>query len=137
MLSQFSVHSGDLYFYPPGKSVFDGKIFRADFARYFSKIKTTKHLLGTLRASVMGDLMFYTRDGATLCEQCVRENLRSVVYDIRHKCDTGWRVNAVEQDFEVDGPVDCSHCSKRIVEDWRDDLPSIKIVTLDDQILSF
>lgn len=56
---------------------------------------------------------FITSDGATLSFEAVRENFRSVIYSIRHRSNDGWRVVAVDVNWE-DPDLYCDHTGKRI-----------------------
>jgi hypothetical protein len=84
------------------------------------KIKTysTKDLKAQLRS---GDhawpggypLFFITSDGAALSFDAVRENLRSVLWSIRHDVNDGWRVIGCDVNWE-DASLFCDHTGERI-----------------------
>jgi hypothetical protein len=56
---------------------------------------------------------FITDDGAALSFDSVRENLRQVIWAIRHKSSDGWRVIGCEVNWE-DSSLYCDHSGKRI-----------------------
>lgn len=58
-------------------------------------------------------LYFITSDGAALSFEAVRENVRLVLESIAHRSDDGWRVVALDINYE-DGLLYCDHTNKRI-----------------------
>lgn len=58
-------------------------------------------------------LYFITRDGAALSFAAVREQFKSVCYDFLEDASTGWRVEAVEVNWE-DFDLRCDHTGARI-----------------------
>lgn len=58
-------------------------------------------------------LYFVTSDGAALSFEAVRENVRLVLDSIAHRIDDGWRVVALDVNYE-DGALYCDHTNKRI-----------------------
>jgi len=58
-------------------------------------------------------LYFLTSDGAALSFKSVRENLAAVLWSIRHGANDGWRVVAVEVNYE-DGELACEHSGEPI-----------------------
>jgi hypothetical protein len=79
---------------------------------------TTKELKNQLRA---GDhawpggypLFFITSDGAALSFDAVRENIRSVLWSMRHGVNDGWRVIGCDVNWE-DPSLYCDHTGARI-----------------------
>ena len=61
-------------------------------------------------------MCFYTSDGAVLCFDCVRDNLASVIWSIRHNCSDGWKVTntAIVYDGESETGEHCVHCNKEL-----------------------
>ena len=81
-------------------------------------ITTTKQLKESLRSGAHAwpggyPLYFITSDGASLSFDSVRENLRSVIWSIRHKVNDGWQVVAVDVNWE-DHSLFCDHSSEPI-----------------------
>jgi hypothetical protein len=92
---------------------------RADYARSHRVIETGLELRSTLRAGPWAwpggyTLYFLTDDGAALSFEAVFENLRQVLYSIRHKIRDGWRVIGLNSTAEDDEPVVCAHTGKVI-----------------------
>jgi hypothetical protein len=58
-------------------------------------------------------LFFITDDGATLSFEAVRENIKSVIWSIRHKVSDGWRVIGCEVNWEDDF-MTCAHTGEPI-----------------------
>lgn len=56
---------------------------------------------------------FITDDGCALSFEVVRDNLRSVFDSIKTRCSDGWRVVAVDVNYE-DGALYCEHTGERI-----------------------
>jgi len=101
----------------------DSTIIRQDYARHHRDITNSLQLRSTLRAGEYAwpggyQLAFITSDGALLCFDCVRKELRNVLDSIRTECDDGWRVVAC--DIRYDGELECGdycdHCSKQLAE---------------------
>ena len=102
---------------------------RPDYQAAHRTIGTTTELLSTLRTKYVWpggyEIVFITSDGALLCWDCVRANLRSVLDSIRHQIDDGWRVDrcaieAVDADMtrECDPELVsyCAHCNREFGE---------------------
>ncbi len=68
-------------------------------------------------------MYFVTSDGAALSFEAVRENLRSVLWSIRHKVSDGWRVIGCEVNWE-DEELACDHTGKGIPSAYGLDLVS-------------
>jgi hypothetical protein len=116
---KFSVFEGDLYRNLPSKGFGSRVLLREDFANHFRKIKNGKQLVSCLRAGEFAwpggyTCFFLTSDGEALSFKAVRENLRSVISDIRDKVDSGWRVIGLECMANVDGPIVCAHTNEEI-----------------------
>ncbi len=62
------------------------------------------------------DLYGLTSDGACLCMACAKSQYYSVAWSVRHKVDDGWRIVAIDATCNVDGPLECDHCGKHLVE---------------------
>ncbi len=84
------------------------------------KIKTysTKDLKAQLRFGAFAwpggyPLFFITDDGAALSFDAVRENLRSVLWSIRHGVNDGWRVIGCDVNWE-DASLYCEHTGEKI-----------------------
>ena len=58
-------------------------------------------------------LFFVTDDGEALSFQAVMENIRLVFHSIRHQNNDGWRVIAVDINYE-DQQLYCAHTGERI-----------------------
>ena len=58
-------------------------------------------------------MYFITSDGAALSFQAVRENYCSVLWSMRKRMNDGWRVVAVDINWE-DRELTCDHSGKRI-----------------------
>jgi hypothetical protein len=59
-------------------------------------------------------LFFVTSDGAALCWNCgAKKERRNVLEAIRDKSGNGWRIVAVDINWE-DGDLCCDNCSERI-----------------------
>jgi hypothetical protein len=54
-----------------------------------------------------------TSDGAALCMECAKSEFRQIAYARRHEQNDGWRVTAVDINYEDTGLI-CDHCSKQI-----------------------
>ena len=86
---------------------------------------TTKDLKSALRAGPYAwpggyPLFFVTSDGAALSFAAVREQYRSVLHSIRHASNDGWRVVAVEVNYE-DPALYCDHTGERIESAYAED----------------
>lgn len=107
---------------------FEGSLYRHDgshalvrtnYAQHHTAIATTADLKACLRAGPYVwpggyALAFYTRDGAALCFDCVRNNLADVVFAIRNDARDGWRVDSLLIECDVDSAVDCDQCNAHI-----------------------
>ncbi len=58
-------------------------------------------------------LFFITDDGAALSFGAVRENIKSVIWSMRHKVNDGWRVTGCEVNWEDDS-MTCAHTGEPI-----------------------
>lgn len=88
-------------------------------------IKTTKDLKTALRNGQWAwpggyPLYFITSDGAALSFDAVRSEYRQVISSIRHRMNDGWRVVAVEINYEDSG-LCCDHTGQRIESAYCDD----------------
>ena len=60
-----------------------------------------------------------TDDGAALCASCCRSEWRNIVDSMRTDCSDGWRVTAIDVNYESD--IDCDHCGDMIPAAYLDD----------------
>ena len=79
---------------------------------------TTNQLKGQLRSGEFAwpggyPLYFITDDGEALSFGAVRENIKSVIWSIRHKVNDGWRVIGCEVNWE-DASMTCAHTGEPI-----------------------
>ena len=58
-------------------------------------------------------LYFITSDGAALSFKAVRENFRCVIWSIKNKVNDGWRVQAMNVNYE-DNELYCDHTGEKI-----------------------
>lgn len=87
-------------------------------------ITTTKQLKAALRTGPYAwpggyPLYFIASDGAALSFQAVRDNFRSVLWSIRNKANDGWRVTAIDVNWE---DICCEHTGERIPSAYGEDL---------------
>ena len=90
---------------------------------------TTKNLKEHLRKGEYAwpggyPLYFITTDGAALSFKAVRENLRSVLWSMKNKVNDGWRVCAVDANWE-DPSLYCEHTNERIPSAYAEDLAEV------------
>jgi len=117
---RFSVgYSGDLYI------TGSPWILRRAYRWHFSRISRPREVLACLRAGPHTwpggyPLYFITEDGAALSFDTVRDNLRSVMWDMVNECNTGWRMVACEVNWEDPRLVD-DHTGKRIPSAYAED----------------
>ena len=88
-------------------------------------VKTTKDLKTALRNGQWAwpggyPLYFITSDGAALSFDAVRSEYRQVINAVRHRLNDGWRVVAVEINYE-DSDLYCDHTGQRIESAYGDD----------------
>ena len=88
-------------------------------------INTTKDLKTALRNGKWAwpggyPLYFITSDGAALSFDAVRSEYRQVINAIRHRLTDGWRVVAVDINYE-DSDLYCDHTGQRIESAYADD----------------
>lgn len=101
--------SGALYLRAPGAPT-----VREVYSRTFERIETGAELRATIRAGAYAwpggyPMYFLTDDGATLCFDCARSELRSITQSIRGKHRDGWRVVGTFIHWEG-APETCAHC---------------------------
>jgi hypothetical protein len=102
---------------------------RKDYSGAEREIKTTAQLKAALRSPYAWpggyEIVFFTSDGALLCQQCVKSNLRSVLDSIRNQSSDGWRVvgtgyEAVSAECARECSEDlvsqCDHCNREFGE---------------------
>jgi len=88
-------------------------------------VKTTKDLKTALRNGQWVwpggyPLYFITSDGAALSFDAVRSEYRQVINAVRHRLNDGWRVVAVDINYE-DSDLYCDHTGQRIESAYGDD----------------
>ncbi len=54
-----------------------------------------------------------TKDGAALCSQCTKDNLKLIVRDTHEDNNTGWEIMSSMVNWE-DTELYCDHCGKII-----------------------
>jgi hypothetical protein len=91
---------------------------RENYKQHHNSIDSVANLKATLRAgkytSLGGyPLYFITADGAALSFESVRENLESVMSEIQHNLNCGWRVMACDVNYE-DESLYCDHSGEQI-----------------------
>jgi hypothetical protein len=79
---------------------------------------TTKQLKQQLRDGSFAwpggyPLYFIADDGAALSFEAVTENIKSVIWSMRHKVSDGWRVIGCEVNWEDDS-MTCAHTGELI-----------------------
>ena len=79
---------------------------------------TTNQLKSQLRSGEFAwpggyPLYFITDDGEALSFEAVRENIKSVIWSMRHKVNDGWRVIGCEVNWEDDS-MTCAHTGEPI-----------------------
>jgi hypothetical protein len=65
-------------------------------------------------------LYFITGDGAALSFDAVRSKLRNVIWSIQNKVNDGWRVVAVDINYE-DADLYCAHTNNKIPSAYGED----------------
>lgn len=98
---------------------------RANYNRGHNRIETVADLKAALRHGKFTDLggyplYFITSDCDTMSFESVLENLASVMDSVATKSRDGWRVIAVEINYE-DNDMVCCHSGKRIPSAYGDD----------------
>ena len=96
----------------------DNRVVREKYAYTFSNISSGKELCSTLRAGEYAwpggyPLYFIAGDGESLHFKCVKENLYSCIYSIRHSSRDGWDIVGCEVNYE-DEEMMCGHCGDKI-----------------------
>ena len=86
---------------------------------------TTRQLKETLRQGPYAwpggyPIYFITSDGGALSFESVKRNFRSVLDSMRSGTDDGWRVVAVEANWE-DPELYCDHSGERIPSAYAED----------------
>ena len=56
-------------------------------------------------------------DGGTLCPECLKSELSDVAHDTLKGWETSWNIAGVGCACNYDGPLNCDHCNKVIVEE--------------------
>jgi len=65
-------------------------------------------------------MFLLTDDGAALCTSCGRTMWRAICDSVRRKMADGWRVVAVDVNWE-DSELVCDHCGNMIESAYGDD----------------
>lgn len=97
----------------------------ATVQRFPSGAKGMQQIKAALRAGPYAwpggyPLYFITHDGAALSFEAVREELRNVAYDVLNAGSTGWRVEALDVNYE-DQDLWCAHTNARIPAAYAED----------------
>jgi len=112
----FMVSECDGGLYDTRKPNWSATPIRSKYRYAHNRIETGLQLRSTLRVPFTFpgsyDILLFTSDGGTLCNKCATENVRSVLWSIRNRCDDGWRVVACDADCNFD-EVTCDHCGKQ------------------------
>jgi hypothetical protein len=58
-------------------------------------------------------------DGGALCAKCCRNEWRAICDSMRREVSDGWRVTALDVNYESD--IDCDHCGDMIAAAYLDD----------------
>lgn len=93
------------------------RVIRSNYSRHHRNITSGADMRACLRAGAYAwpggyEVYGVTNDGAALCFDCIRAELRQVISAIRARDNSGWRVVAIGCTADSDGPVDCDHCGK-------------------------
>lgn len=72
------------------------------------------------------EIVFYANDGELLCNKCVKENFKSVIWSMKNRVNDGWRVvgHAIEavsaehtrEAVGEDYISTCAHCNREFGE---------------------
>jgi hypothetical protein len=97
---------------------------RKDYYGLHRKIENTSQLKACLRQGMYAwpggyACNFYTSDGATLCPDCVKEELRNVIDAINTQSHDGWLIEGIDINYE-DDILYCAHCSKNLSPEYVD-----------------
>lgn len=97
----------------------------------YKKHPRTVNSTGDLKASLrVGDyawpggyeIVYITSDGALLCGDCVRKNIRSCFWSLRANCSDGWEISGVRmeavsaENSSEDCRSRCENCNKEFGE---------------------
>ena len=95
---------------------------RLEYKYHYSDIDNTRKLKALLREGQYAfpggyAVIAYTSDGGTLCNDCIKENLSSVLWSIRNDVSDGWKVVGLDVYYgeEDNGYTVCDNCNK----DWE------------------
>lgn len=93
-------------------------LVRENYDKPHRTIETVSDVKSALRYGDYSDvggypLFFITSDGAALSFESVRENFYEVCYSIRNNIDNGWRIVAVDTNYE-DTELYCNHSGDQI-----------------------
>jgi hypothetical protein len=105
--------------YDTRKDGWHEKPLRKEYSKGKRHIKTVNDLKATLRNGEYAwpggyQLGFITADGGLICFDCVKEELRNVIWSIQNRVNDGWLVDMVaviEHDFDGHA-VCCEHCGR-------------------------
>src|SRR5262245_57973103 len=89
---------------------------RAVFSRHCRSIDTAAEFKATLRAGPYAwpggyPLYLLTSDGAALCFDCGRREIRQILPAIRERLRDGWRVVGCDIDEGSETGLYCEHCN--------------------------
>ena len=124
LLPHYFTSSCDGALYDTRRPDWSATPLRPLYSRTCRDIETGADLRATLRAGETAwpgcyPLYFITDDGEALSFDAVRENLRAVLYSIKHDWNDGWRVVTVEVNYE-NHDLTCIHTGKPIAAAYAD-----------------
>jgi hypothetical protein len=120
----FVAHNGNLY--DTRDSQWSTKPpLRRDYARGFPRITSAAQFKAVLRSGPYTDLGGYPLalicdDGAALCFDCAKRNLRNILPTYRDNSRDGWRVVCCEVNYD-DAELTCEQCNAAIPSAYGDD----------------
>ncbi len=82
-------------------------------------IQNIQQLNDALKAFSPYETFFITNDGGCLCTECVSKERQNVETSIEDNCDDGWRVCAMENNYE--NIYYCDNCDSSIVGSYIGD----------------
>jgi hypothetical protein len=105
------------------EDLFSNYMQRFEYRGHYQTIDNTRQLKALLREGQYAfpggyAVIAYTSDGAALCNKCIKENLSSVLWSIRHNASDGWKVCGLDLYYGVEdnGETYCDNCGKN----WED-----------------
>ena len=102
---------------------YQGMIGRFEYKWHYRDIDNVNKVKALLREGQYSwpggyAVIAYTSDGGCLCNDCIRDNLTSVIWSIKNEVNDGWRVSGLDVFYseEDNGDICCDHCGKK----WGD-----------------